>query len=357
MQHLTDNEMGPTSARHAMRSVNQMHRFQVHHTWEIQEFEAQKLLGHPIVTEIGISKDDGGHLSILINLCFFKHCSSPYVKLRNPTKESFALRVDDIYILSKAGEKKRAAYTPATMGAWKMLQPCESSSTSITSYWQGSFFSDAEYMSLRNQVLTNDAIKVGFDLSIVASISSQRAPSLQHHLHSMLLSSRFSDVEFKCDGKAFKCHKSILCARSPVFDAMFRCEKMCEAQTDCIEMCDMNAITMEHFLEYMYTDDTNGLPENAVNLFYVADKYQIPALRIRCVENLTQRLACGKVGATDVLILAYLHEQHSLLLAAIDFMKNNKQLVLDSASWKSIENDYPALANRILSALLESKDG
>jgi len=65
---------------------------------------------------------------------------------------------------------------------------------------------------------------------------------------------KFSDVLLKVTlGRetTFRCHKAILAARSPVFDAMFSGDFI-ENTTNTVEIKDIHANTMKHFLDFLY---------------------------------------------------------------------------------------------------------
>ena len=50
----------------------------------------------------------------------------------------------------------------------------------------------------------------------------KETPDLSTDLEKLLTESKYSDVEIICsDGEILKCHKALLCARSPVLEAMF----------------------------------------------------------------------------------------------------------------------------------------
>ena len=64
----------------------------------------------------------------------------------------------------------------------------------------------------------------------------------------LLESGQFSDVTIKCEGTELACHKIILGARSPVFNAMF-IHNMTENQKKEIEIEDLEIETVQDMLK------------------------------------------------------------------------------------------------------------
>ena len=69
-----------------------------------------------------------------------------------------------------------------------------------------------------------------------------------------LYNTEFSDITLKCEDKTFPCHKVILSARSDVFAAMFSHRDTKEDNTNEVEIEDLDAETLGHLLQFVYTD-------------------------------------------------------------------------------------------------------
>ena len=84
--------------------------------------------------------------------------------------------------------------------------------------------------------------------------------------------SLLADVEFLVSGVAFKAHRAILCARSPVFAAMFACG-MSESETGRVEITDVSPGSFADFLKFVYTGQLDTQYFANSQLGYCADKY------------------------------------------------------------------------------------
>jgi hypothetical protein len=105
---------------------------------------------------------------------------------------------------------------------------------------------------------------------------------------------QYSDLEIKCGDRTWPVHKSIVCLRSSYFakacDGRFK-----EANEGCVDLHEDDANAVHALLEYLYTtnyndevfkeqDEYTPLSFNVL-VFFIADKYEIPALAT---------LACNK---------------------------------------------------------------
>lgn len=109
----------------------------------------------------------------------------------------------------------------------------------------------------------------------------------------------FNDKMKDCElhmksGKILRCHKIILAARSPVFEAMFA-DDMEEARTGIVKIEDFNSKTMRQLLRFAYCLEVADLEEIAHDLMYAADKYGMEGLKEKCLESLILNLATENV--------------------------------------------------------------
>ena len=100
-----------------------------------------------------------------------------------------------------------------------------------------------------------------------------------------------SDVGLCCEGssKEFHAHKYILATSSSVFHAMFYGELT--EKNSVVYLSDTNNDSLEEFLRFLYTDESNLTADNAVFVLYLAKKYIVPSLAEKCVEFLETHLA------------------------------------------------------------------
>ena len=107
-------------------------------------------------------------------------------------------------------------------------------------------------------VFTIEAFENGEAISYGLSLTSQDAASdlakdilkLGHMFgYSTNLGNNLSDISIICEDKKFHAHKTILAARSDVFEAMLQHENTKEAATNQVKIDDATAVTVGHFLQ------------------------------------------------------------------------------------------------------------
>ena len=99
-----------------------------------------------------------------------------------------------------------------------------------------------------------------------------------------------SDVVIKCTDKVFRCHKFILRARSPVFDAMFKAD-MKESASGIVNIENLDSTVVEEMLRFIYTGKTKNIDKVAKDLLAAANQYQLKQLKTFCEEHLCLTLA------------------------------------------------------------------
>ena len=111
----------------------------------------------------------------------------------------------------------------------------------------------------------------------------------------------FSDVKFvvqSADGErerkqVIPAHKFVLSISSPVFEAMFYGEL---AETgDSIELPDCEYESLLELFRYMYSDEVNLNGSNVMEVLYLANKYMVPSLAVKCTKFLEYQLEPSSV--------------------------------------------------------------
>lgn len=168
------------------------------------------------------------------------------------------------------------------------------------------------------------------------------ADTLQSDLLRLYEDKKFCDATLKTRNAIFPVHKSVLCARSPVFCAMFESDTK-EARTGIVHIQDIRPDTLEQMLFFMYKDSLgdNMSWEMAAGLYYAADKYRIQALKDRCVSVLIEKLSVANV--CEALLLADTHQDEVLMQAVKDFVFDHDEVVC-SVQWTELEKKNPPLA-------------
>ncbi|XP_009277948.1 PREDICTED: speckle-type POZ protein-like isoform X1 [Aptenodytes forsteri] len=211
-----------------------------------------------------------------------------------------------------------------------------------------------------NGLLPDDKLTLFCEVSVVqdsVNISGQsntntlKVPEcrLAEDLGNLWETTRFTDCSFYVGGQEFKAHKSVLAARSPVFNAMFEHE-MEESKKNRVEINDVDPEVFKEMMRFIYTGKAPNLEKMADNLLAAADKYALERLKVMCEEALCSNLSVENVA--DILILADLHSAEQLKAQAIDFI--NRCSVLrqlgckDGKNWNSKKVPSSARSHRVL---------
>ncbi|TRZ22199.1 hypothetical protein HGM15179_004905 [Zosterops borbonicus] len=133
-----------------------------------------------------------------------------------------------------------------------------------------------------NGLLPDDKLTLFCEVSVVqdsVNISGQsntntlKVPEcrLAEDLGNLWETTRFTDCSFYVGGQEFKAHKSVLAARSPVFNAMFEHE-MEESKKNRVEINDVDPEVFKEMMRFIYTGKAPNLEKMADNLLAAADK-------------------------------------------------------------------------------------
>lgn len=114
--------------------------------------------------------------------------------------------------------------------------------------------------------------------------------TLSAGLENMLSSGNHADVTIVVDGKVFPCHKVILCAMSPYFEAMFN-HDMVETRGGIVTLYDIEPEIFECLLRFMYTGANVVDETNAERIFRASSMLQVPCLQERCEDFLLTQVS------------------------------------------------------------------
>ncbi|KAJ1688741.1 hypothetical protein LUZ63_012896 [Rhynchospora breviuscula] len=138
------------------------------------------------------------------------------------------------------------------------------------------------------------------------------------------------DVTFKVNGQTFGAHRSILAARSPIFNAQF-CGPLKE-MADKIKIEGIEAPVFAALLQFVYSDscpdieeDNQGVTDNprqkvilAEHLLVAADRYGLERLKLMCEKVLGQNIDITNM--VSYLTLAECHNCTKLKDACLKFI-------------------------------------
>merc|ERR1712179_773372 len=148
------------------------------------------------------------------------------------------------------------------------------SSKTYNSYDMG-FYDFVEKYKLSDEKKTKD-VQIKLDMSIYYQIESKnfalhkptlKGDSFKDSFAKILSTGSCSDILLVCGEENFPCHKSILAARSDVFETMFKHTEFKENKEGIIEINDMEVKIMKLMLKFIYTNDLETeIPEELIDL-------------------------------------------------------------------------------------------
>ncbi len=202
-------------------------------------------------------------------------------------------------------------------------------------------------------------VTVRCSVEVACECPSKRLPALQREevacpmiettleksLAEMLMSGELSDVIIVCQGVKFRCHKLVLVARSDVFRAMFSHAGTKEEQSHTVEIADSTPGDVGQMLVYLYTDRCGRMAEHATGMLYLADKYNLPGLRLKCELWIAENICIH--SALDVFIQAAMHCSTNLALLALNYINLNRGWVCQSRTWQQYSQERPEAMARL----------
>ncbi|XP_033732436.1 kelch-like protein 24 [Pecten maximus] len=116
-------------------------------------------------------------------------------------------------------------------------------------------------------------------------------------LEDMYKSGRHTDVEITVEGKTFNCHKTVLAAVSPYFDAMFS-SGMRESLDGVVTLHNIDKAIFEHIIDFIYSGKRVVTVDNAQELIKAAAIFQVEYLHEKCEQFLLENICAENcIGA------------------------------------------------------------
>ncbi|XP_071042753.1 speckle-type POZ protein-like [Parasteatoda tepidariorum] len=158
----------------------------------------------------------------------------------------------------------------------------------------------------------------------------------------MLTQTMNTDVAIQVEDTTIKAHKAVLSSRSPVFCKMFE-HLALETTKGEIEVTDIQASIMKKLINYLYCGEKDSLQyEEACELYYAADKYEILGLREACMKDLLSLLDVS--NACPMLSLAYRHSDEAFKEQIMNFISKNFKSIANTESWIELTDKDTKLA-------------
>ena len=162
-----------------------------------------------------------------------------------------------------------------------------------------------------------------------------------------------SDLQIKCEGQSFSCHRLVVAANSPVLAAMLQ-SNMVEASSGTIEISDMKPSVLQAILEWIYKNriETKDLKDDfdfAEDLIAAAKMYNMTRLKQICEDVLCDILAVDNV--LTFLVIGDLHGAAKLKEQALKMIVEKKKQIVNLEHWLEFIETYPKLTCEITKML------
>lgn len=140
------------------------------------------------------------------------------------------------------------------------------------------------------------------------------------------------DVIIRVKKHEFPAHKVIPKARPDVFATALR-NDMKEQDTECLDIENCEPSVFYDFLCFLYSEDENSISaKNVIDLFSIAEKYDVPDLKEKCIEfmkeNLTIETFC------DTIAMAFQYSQTNLINVSTKFFVENAPRIIQTDKWQ-----------------------
>ena len=161
---------------------------------------------------------------------------------------------------------------------------------------------------------------------------------LERNMH-MFNNPVMSDIKFVFpyhDEQSIPVHRYVLATSSPVFFAMFYGELRDKKET--IEIDESDPDIFLQFLCFLYCDCVTFQDENnAIQLLYLADKYDIPSLTTNCVDFLDG--AMQPLNAFDMILHAWKLNHKRLEKICWEVIDYNMKEIFDDDSFSELSHE------------------
>lgn len=146
-----------------------------------------------------------------------------------------------------------------------------------------------------------------------------RADNLLKAFSVLYRDKQFVDVTIVVGSREFPCHRNVLALSSPFFMGLFSSD-MAESHQEKITLKDMDALTMELVLDYIYTGEVSLSEETVQSLLSASNMFQLLHLRTGCAEFMTNHITVS--NCIGVYFFAKAHECGELAGKAKTILNN-----------------------------------
>jgi len=197
------------------------------------------------------------------------------------------------------------------------------------------------------------------EIVVIDKVSGTNGPDpdlvsneLTKDLVTIFNSEKTSDVDIRCSGKVFKCHRNILCARSVVFKMILLGDSQ-EKVEKTVEIRDSTVEAVEEMLKYIYTGEIPLVAEKlTLDLLKLADMYDLATLKIACGEAVLTKLNIDNCISSFIMVDRFFTLEARVRKMIDLFMRCKAKKVVDSDEWDQLINKCPGSARELMRAMV-----
>eukprot|EP00092_Neocalanus_flemingeri_P095181 GFUD01121090.1.p1 GENE.GFUD01121090.1~~GFUD01121090.1.p1 ORF type:complete len:361 (-),score=82.37 GFUD01121090.1:66-1148(-) len=164
-----------------------------------------------------------------------------------------------------------------------------------------------------------------------------------------------SDLVIVCHGKVFKCHKTILCARSDVFKKMLSGDTLENLNRE-VPIEDSSAEAVDEMLKYIYTGeipDYDKLGVLNIELLHLAEKYHLDPLKFACGGSIVTSLTISTCISDFITVERYFPPDSSVRKKVDQFLRCNAEQVVECEAWDDLVKKFPEVSRDLVRAMVK----
>lgn len=167
----------------------------------------------------------------------------------------------------------------------------------------------------------------------------------------MLSEGVMSDITIEVEGRQIRAHKCILASRSKVFKAMLQAP-LKERQNGVVEIEDADYASVWAMLRFMYCSDTKAVADHELDVFVLADKYDLVDLKQYCVGELLNALNMENV--LDMARFADRYNAEAVFEGCCRCFTYYRDRIMRSDEWNLLKEENCMIALKMLEFCIRS---
>lgn len=162
-----------------------------------------------------------------------------------------------------------------------------------------------------------------------------------------------SDTDVVCNGKVFKCHRIILCARSSTFSNMLLGD-MRENDEKKVDMKDTTVEAVEEMLRYIYTGEiSESVDKLNEDLLQLADMYDLNTLKTACGEVILSKLEVSNCISSYIMADRFFMAETRVRKMLDLFMTCKAEKVVECEDLDRLVAGFPGLVKDLMRVMVK----